>query len=276
MMMIKMIKMLKMMMIMMISNLQALQYPMKELYFKNKALKSLGHSNLPGTLEILETGMKIQYIRELHKGVQEIFNSFPTIAVWAAVKFVHKNIILPTNERRHRFAFCPLISDPDSEEKTKNFYDLDYEEISLAMDSPHPPIFACVMRRAGMPKQLECHGFICQSSEDAIIIAANLYQSLLDTMRKTKAASGRKIENHSEHAPGADRQLRQELTRRSIRKSVRRSDPPIRPPRRKRTGQHEEQALARRKSIRSSTRSARSNRSYRSTRHRPGPGQVSR
>ena len=259
------------------TNLQALQYPMKELYFKNKALKSLGHSNLPGTLEILETGMKIQYIRELHKGVQEIFNSFPTIAVWAAVKFVHKNIILPTNERRHRFAFCPLISDPDSEEKTKNFYDLDYEEISLAMDSPHPPIFACVMRRAGMPKQLECHGFICQSSEDAIIIAANLYQSLLDTMRKNKASSQRKIENHSDSAPSSsDRQLpRQELTRRSIRKSVRRSDPPIRPPRRKRNPQYDEHqsnpALVRRKSIRSSTRSVRSNRSYRSTRQR-GPG----
>ena len=63
--------------------------------------------------------------------------------------------------------------------KTRTFYDLDYEEIGLAMDGPHPPIFACVMRRAGMPKQLECHGFICQTSEDAIIIAANLYQSLL-------------------------------------------------------------------------------------------------
>lgn len=101
------------------TNLQALQHPLKELYFKNKALKSLGHSNLPGTLEILDTGMKIQYIRELHKGVQEIFNSFPTIAVWAAVKLVYKNIILPTNERRHKFAFCPLISDPDSPEKTR-------------------------------------------------------------------------------------------------------------------------------------------------------------
>ena len=91
------------------TNLQALQIPLKELYFKNKALKSLGHSNLPGTLEILDTGMKIQYIRELHKGVQEIFNSFPTIAVWAAVKFVYKNTILPSQERRHKFSFLPLI-----------------------------------------------------------------------------------------------------------------------------------------------------------------------
>ena len=274
------------------TNLQALQIPLKELYFKNKALKSLGHSNLPGTLEILDTGMKIQYIRELHKGVQEIFNSFPTIAVWAAVKFVYKNTILPSHERRHKFSFMPLISDPEGPEKTRTFYDLDYEEISLAMDAPHPPIFACVMRRAGMPKQLECHGFICQSSEDAIIIAANLYQSLLDTMRKNKAGGQKKIETHpSSGMP------RQELTRRSIRKSVRR-DPPIRPPRRKRTRQSEaeQQQLVRRRSIRSSTRSARSNRSVRgrpashlpprsemsrrstrrqSTRARAGPGQTS-
>lgn len=93
----------------------------------------------------------------------------------------------------------------------------------------------------------------------------------LDTMRKSKAAGQRKIENQSLNA--SDRNLpRQELTRRSIRKSVRRGDPPIRPPRRKRVHQFDEkengQALVRRKSIRSSTRSARSNRSYRSTRGR--------
>ena len=135
------------------------------------------------------------------------------------------------------------------------------------------------MRRAGTPKQLECHGFICQSSEDAIIIAANLYQSLLDTMRKNKAASGGKKADPPPDS--ADRQLpRQELTRRSIRKSVRRGDPPIRPPRRKRShapGQGEEQGghpgLVRRKSIRSSTRSVRSNRG---TRPRPHPAQVPR
>ena len=113
------------------TNLQALQMPLKELYFKNKALQSLGHSNLPGTLEISDTGMKIQYIRELHKGVQEIFNSFPTIAVWAAVKFVHKSVILPSGERRQKFSFLPLISDPESTERTRAFYDLDYEEVSV-------------------------------------------------------------------------------------------------------------------------------------------------
>ncbi len=140
--------------------------------------RNVGHTNLPGTLEINDTGLRVQYIRELHKGVQEIFNPFATIAVWAAVKFVHRRDVVPAagGEVRHRFAFLPLISDPDAGDKHRLFHDLAFHEVELAADAPHPPIFACVMRRTGVPKQLECHGFVCSSAEDAIIVAANLYQ----------------------------------------------------------------------------------------------------
>ena len=109
--------------------------------------------------------------------LQEIFNPFPTIAVWAAVKFVHKRDVTEGGRMLHRFAFLPLISDPEGRDKSRLFHDLESEtEVELAADNPHPPIFACVMRRQGSHKQLECHGFVCNSSEDAIIIAANLYQ----------------------------------------------------------------------------------------------------
>ena len=245
------------------TNLDSLQVPLKELYFKHKALQSLGHSNLPGTLEISDTGLKVQYIRELHKGVQELFNSFPTIAVWAAVKFTHKAVILPSNERRQKFAFTPLISDPQNEERRRVFYDLDNEEINLAQSGPHPPVFACVMRRSGMPKQLECHGFICASSEDAIIIAASLYQALVDTMKKHKAAGHARADQAS---PRSQIQ-RSEFLRRSSRRSSKRGEPPVRPPRKKRTRGEEPRVitgLVRRRSIRSSTRSVRSNRSNKS------------
>ena len=81
---------------------------------------------------------------------------------------------------RHRYAFLPLISDPDGRDKSRLFHDLETEtEVELAADAPHPPVFACVMRKQGSHsahKQLECHGFVCNTSEDAIIIAANLYQ----------------------------------------------------------------------------------------------------
>ena len=81
---------------------------------------------------------------------------------------------------RHRYAFLPLISDPEGRDKSRLFQDLETDtEVELAADAPHPPVFACVMRRQGShsaQKQLECHGFVCNTSEDAIIIAANLYQ----------------------------------------------------------------------------------------------------
>ena len=52
------------------TNLASLQSPLKDLYFKYRAMRNLGQTNLPGTLEINDTGLTIQYIRELHKGVQ--------------------------------------------------------------------------------------------------------------------------------------------------------------------------------------------------------------
>ena len=254
------------------TNLDSLQVPLKELYLKHKALQSLGHTNLPGTLEISDTGLRVQYIRELHKGVQELFNSFPTIAVWAAVRFTHKTVILPSSERRQKFAFVPLISDPQTEESRRVYYDLDYEEISLAQTGVHPPVFACVMRRSGMPKQLECHGFICSSAEDAIVIAANLYQALVDTMKRHKAAG------HPGDQSSPRSIQRNQFARRSSRRSVksRNGEPPVRPPRKKRTRGEEPRVvtgLIRKRSVRSSTRSVRSNRSNRSNRsarRRPG------
>ena len=46
------------------------------------------------------------------------------------------------------FAFLPLISDPVGNDKMRLFHDLDGDhEVELAADSPHPPVFACVMRK---------------------------------------------------------------------------------------------------------------------------------
>ena len=91
------------------TDLSSLQVPMKNLYLKFIDLKNMGHQQLPGTLEISETGLKVNYIRELHRGVQEIFNPFPTIAVWAAVKFVHKKEHSAGGEIQHR-SHLPLPS----------------------------------------------------------------------------------------------------------------------------------------------------------------------
>lgn len=69
---------------------------------------------------------------------------------------------------------------------------------SLALDSAadkrrlssglHSPLFAVVMKSPNIAKQLECHGFICQSPEDAIVIAATLYQSLMAYMSSSQVS----------------------------------------------------------------------------------------
>ena len=42
-------------------------------------------------------------------------------------------------------------------------------------------MFACITRTAD--KNLECHGFVCKSTEEAVSIAAQLYQALVDTVK---------------------------------------------------------------------------------------------
>ena len=59
-------------------------------------------------------------------------------------------------------------------------------EAELAAGPSHPAMFAAVMRKVGVPKQVECHGFVCDSPEESILVAANLYQALLETMKRNK------------------------------------------------------------------------------------------
>lgn len=53
------------------------------------------------------------------------------------------------------------------------------------------------MRSAGVPKQLECHGYVCQTPEDAIVIAATLYQSLMTHMENAQNVRTRKPRNQN-------------------------------------------------------------------------------
>ncbi len=64
------------------------------------------------------------------------------------------------------------------------FNPLSKSDIKFAASFDHPAVFACIMRRGGLHGQLDCHGFVCENKEDAILIASNLYKSLMETMRK--------------------------------------------------------------------------------------------
>lgn len=110
-------------------------------------------------------------------GDLEQLNSFPTIAVWSAVKFILQG------DKKSSYAFLPLITDPDNIDKQQLFRSLDASERKFITAEAHSPLFAVVMRKMGVQKQLECHGFVCQTSEDAIVIAATLYKSLMAHMK---------------------------------------------------------------------------------------------
>ncbi|KAM8706493.1 hypothetical protein ACLKA7_010717 [Drosophila subpalustris] len=159
-----------------VTSLQGLQEPLRQLYLDEVTKKKLKS----GYLDICATGLriKISAMSSNNKVAEEENESnitpFHNIAVWSAVKFV-------ISESDGGAAFLPLITDPDNIDKTALFQPLSAIE-QLAVEQSehiHAPIFAVVMRSASAPKILECHGFICKSTEDAIVIAATLYQSLM-------------------------------------------------------------------------------------------------
>ncbi|XP_056635528.1 uncharacterized protein LOC130444427 [Diorhabda sublineata] len=158
-----------------VSSLSGLQIPLRDLYFNYKRIIK-SKTGLTGRLEISSNGLKVQYQGE--KGDLEQHNSFPTIAVWSAVKFV-----LHEDRSQPIYAFLPLITDPDNMDKRSLFRKLTEAEKKYITTEAHSPLFAVVMRKIGVQKQLECHGFVCQTSEDAIVIAATLYKSLVSHMK---------------------------------------------------------------------------------------------
>lgn len=95
--------------------------------------------------------------------------------MWSAVKFV-------VSASEGGAAFLPLITDPENIDKRSLFQPLTAADKRRLSSGLHAPMVAVVMRSTGVPKQLECHGFVCQTPEDAIVIAATLYQSLMAHM----------------------------------------------------------------------------------------------
>ena len=133
--------------------------------------------------------------------VSQLFNPFPTIAVWAAVRYMYQEM-----NGLGSMAFLPLISDPGEAERRKLFKNLTDMESTMLREYEregldHPALFACIMRRRTImndiqnpsddlmssKKSLECHAFICRGQADAIAIAAQLYQALVETIRRNNA-----------------------------------------------------------------------------------------
>lgn len=204
-----------------VTSLSGLQTPLRDLYFSYR--RNLRHKgSLNGRLEISKGGLNVRYKGD--KGDLEQLNPFPTIAVWSAVKFV----VQPSEENSQDlcYAFLPLITDPDNIDRQALFKTLeapDKKYILSNNENSHSPLFAVVMRKTGVAKQLECHGFVCQTTEDAIVIAATLYKSLMSHMSRQGHNDKKKFKS------------RNGISCMSIASSQNQNDVPIRPPRKKRS-----------------------------------------
>ncbi|XP_025415110.1 uncharacterized protein LOC112686868 [Sipha flava] len=184
-----------------ISSLEGLQQPVRDMYF---GYRENQHHRYPrddddfgdgkrrdfsGLLEISATGLSIRYRDDRGDTVHRT-NPFPTIAVWAALKYVCRKRSSHPQRRTpqpsavaggYEYAFLPLIADPDGSDKAPLFRDMDAgDRARLDAGGDHAPVFAVVTRKSG--KRLECHGFACETENDALLMAANLYGALVAAM----------------------------------------------------------------------------------------------
>ncbi|XP_049942807.1 uncharacterized protein LOC126419661 [Schistocerca serialis cubense] len=158
-----------------VTTLNGLQQPLADLYLGRHHRDGAGGA---GWLEICAGGLRVE-ARGRHW-----LTAFPSIAVWAAVKFVRRR-----RGADAQFAFLPLIADPDAVDKDALFRPLPASAGAYAERLGHSPVLAVVMR--GGRRQLDCHGFVCERAEDAVVVAAALYQALVAHLQREGAGRER-------------------------------------------------------------------------------------
>lgn len=140
-------------------------------------------------MDICEGGLRIR-----SNNIDSTVTPFHNIAVWSAVKFV-------ISQNEGGAAFLPLITDPENLDKKSLYQPLSASDRRRLSSGSHAPIFTVVMRSKSQSnqqtKRLECHAFVCQTPENAIVIAATLYQSLLAHMSSKQEEKQRKPRNQN-------------------------------------------------------------------------------
>ncbi|XP_049840096.1 uncharacterized protein LOC126284886 [Schistocerca gregaria] len=158
-----------------VTTLNGLQQPLADLYLGRHHRDGAGGA---GWLEICAGGLRVE-ARGRHW-----LTAFPSIAVWAAVKFVRRR-----RGADAQCAFLPLIADPDAVDRDALFRPLPASAGAYAERLGHAPVLAVVMR--GGRRQLDCHGFVCERAEDAVVVAAALYQALVAHLQREGAGRHR-------------------------------------------------------------------------------------
>lgn len=163
--------------------LAMVQQALRDLYLgkSTKFGSSREEVQKPRTLEITAFGLAVKHEEMRTKTgniveVTEMLSPFTTIMLWAALRFVAKKVG-KHRKKKLECAFLPLIC-TDFNLETSMFAPLD-NKYSFVTKVKHPALFTCVLRHPEAPRVMECHAFVCRSHSDALEIAWNLHEALM-------------------------------------------------------------------------------------------------
>ncbi|CAI5445147.1 unnamed protein product [Caenorhabditis angaria] len=138
--------------------LQGIQQPLRERYPIDESPDTRG---IDSWLSVWSNGILLEYI-EGEKKSETAFFPINTLHYCAAVRYVN-------------------VSGYSVEGGGERFLPLDSPFANIP-DSPHPPIFAAILRRTTGVKVLECHGFICTNNKAANALVRCCFHAYADSI----------------------------------------------------------------------------------------------
>ncbi|CAB3402889.1 unnamed protein product [Caenorhabditis bovis] len=138
--------------------LQGIQQPLRERYPVEDTPETRG---IDSWLSVWSNGILLEYI-EGEKKSETAFFPINTLHYCAAVRYVN-------------------VSGYAVEGGGERFLPLDSPFANIP-DTPHPPIFAAILRRTTGVKVLECHGFICTNNKAANALVRCCFHAYADSI----------------------------------------------------------------------------------------------
>ncbi|XP_022256971.1 uncharacterized protein LOC111089202 [Limulus polyphemus] len=170
-------------------NMRTLQKPLLDLYTKSRRRgedqRSVHPLALTQHLLLSDYGLVVAENEEDQETgnreavVTKVITPISGIIIWASVRF-HTKIL---KRRMFGAAFVPLACS-DAVMDKKSYVQLARKHRFL-VSLTHPSLFVCFLRGVGSLKSVECHAFVCASTEDAMTIC-----SLLDNIKQTSEIIG--------------------------------------------------------------------------------------
>lgn len=186
--------------------LKALQRPLLDLYSaarrKGEDHRSVHPLALTQRLDVSHYGLVVaEALEDPETGravtaVTRVITPAANVVLWAALRFSARL----AKRRSIGAAFVPLACSEDVVDRS--WYSGLPNKRRFLVGLAHPPVFACLFRQVAAPSTWECHGFLCASAEDALLICSSLGEArdtlvVLDRPRPTPIV-GKRPEDYSD------------------------------------------------------------------------------